>query len=96
MVYKWYILPIGGLYGTYHLLREPGNSIELLEDVEENTLLQKEDGLPVDVRIVSNHPPFYKPFIWPVCLGNNPILRGTNTITMVMNHLLHPGMILQV
>ena len=24
MVYKWYILPIGGLYGTYHLLREPG------------------------------------------------------------------------
>ena len=29
MVYKWYILPIGGLYGTYHLLREPGNSIDL-------------------------------------------------------------------
>ena len=28
MVYKWYILPIGGLYGTYHLLREPGNSID--------------------------------------------------------------------
>ena len=28
MVYKWYILPIGRLYGTYHLLREPGNSIE--------------------------------------------------------------------
>ena len=26
MVYKWYILPIGGLYITYHLLREPGNS----------------------------------------------------------------------
>ena len=24
MVYKWHILPIGGLYGTYHLLREPG------------------------------------------------------------------------
>ena len=23
-----YILPIGGLYGTYHLLREPGNSID--------------------------------------------------------------------
>ena len=31
MVYKWYILPIGGLYGTYHLLREPGNSIEDIE-----------------------------------------------------------------
>ena len=28
MVYKWYILPIGGLYSTYHLLREPGNSID--------------------------------------------------------------------
>jgi len=28
VVYKWYILPIGELYGTYHLLREPGNSIE--------------------------------------------------------------------
>ena len=26
--YKWYILPIGGLYGTFHLLREPGNSID--------------------------------------------------------------------
>ena len=29
MAYKWYILPIGGLYITYHLLREPGNSIDL-------------------------------------------------------------------
>ena len=28
MVYKWYILPIGGLYGTYHLLREPETTIE--------------------------------------------------------------------
>ena len=28
MVYKWYILPIGWLYATYHLLREPGNSIK--------------------------------------------------------------------
>ena len=26
--YKWYILPIGGLYGTYHPLREPGNSLD--------------------------------------------------------------------
>ena len=30
VVYKWYILPIGGLYGSYHLLREPGNSIDLV------------------------------------------------------------------
>ena len=27
-VYTTYILPIGWLYGTYHLLREPGNSID--------------------------------------------------------------------
>ena len=25
-IYTAYILPIGELYGTYHLLREPGNS----------------------------------------------------------------------
>ena len=28
MVYKWYILPIGGLYATYHLLREPETAID--------------------------------------------------------------------
>ena len=28
MVYKWYRLPIGGLYATYHLLGEPEASIE--------------------------------------------------------------------
>ena len=28
----WYVLPIGWLYGTYHLLREPGNSIDFLEN----------------------------------------------------------------
>ena len=28
VVYKWYILPIGGLYITYHLLREPETTIE--------------------------------------------------------------------
>ena len=27
MVYKWYILPIGWLYITYHLLREPETAI---------------------------------------------------------------------
>ena len=25
---KWYILPIGGLYATYHLLREPETTID--------------------------------------------------------------------
>ena len=28
MVHKWYILPIGGLYATYHLLGEPETTIE--------------------------------------------------------------------
>ena len=29
-IYTTYILPIGCLYATYHLLREPGNSIEYM------------------------------------------------------------------
>ena len=29
MVYKWYILPIGGLYATYHLLGEPETTIDV-------------------------------------------------------------------
>ena len=29
MVYKWYILPIGGLYNTYHLLGEPETAIDI-------------------------------------------------------------------
>ena len=33
MVYKWYILPIGWLYGTYHLLREPETAIEVTKDL---------------------------------------------------------------
>ena len=28
VMYKWYILPIGGLYATYHLLGEPETTIE--------------------------------------------------------------------
>ena len=31
MVYKWYILPIGGLYATYHLLGEPETIIEMVQ-----------------------------------------------------------------
>ena len=29
MVYKWYILAIGGLYATYHLLGEPETAIDV-------------------------------------------------------------------
>jgi len=28
VVYKWYILSIGGLYGTYPLLREPETTVD--------------------------------------------------------------------
>ena len=31
MVYKWYILPIGGVYATYHLLGEPETTIDFLD-----------------------------------------------------------------
>ena len=34
MVYKWYILPIGWVYPTYHLVREPRNSIDWTQDPE--------------------------------------------------------------
>ena len=30
-IYKWYILPIGGLYATYHLLGEPETTIDLMK-----------------------------------------------------------------
>ena len=33
MVYKWYILPIGGLYATYHLLGEPKTTIDGIGNV---------------------------------------------------------------
>ena len=31
VVYKWYILPIGGLYATYHPLQEPEKSVDASE-----------------------------------------------------------------
>ena len=31
VVYKWYVLPIGGLYATYHLLGEPETTIDFSE-----------------------------------------------------------------
>ena len=48
VVYKWYILPIGWLYATYHLLREPGNSIKEEHPVQklcyENWSTRKKSG----------------------------------------------------
>ena len=48
MVYKWYILPIGWLYITYHLLGEPETTIE--------TLLNwlKYSALNVDITLVGS------------------------------------------
>ena len=39
MVYKWYILPIGGLYATYHLLGEPETTIDYRLDAPNNDRL---------------------------------------------------------
>ena len=49
MVYKWYILPIGCLYATYHLLREPGNSIDVCSK-------RTEGRQPLVRENVSRHP----------------------------------------
>ena len=38
-IYKWYILPIGGLYAAYHLLGEPETTID-------KSLFFSERGLP--------------------------------------------------
>ena len=46
MVYKWYILPIGGLYATYHLLGEPETTIE--KDGEAILELRKKHEIPAD------------------------------------------------
>ena len=44
VVYKWYILPIGGLYGTYYLLREPGNSIDFQAPMVGEVFRNKQSG----------------------------------------------------
>ena len=51
VVYTTYILPSGGLYATYHLLREPETTIEKITLPEtniapENRPSQKETSIP--------------------------------------------------
>ena len=36
-IYKWYILPIGGLYATYHLLGEPETTVDHSESRKKKT-----------------------------------------------------------
>ncbi len=43
-IYKWYILPIGGLYATYHLLGEPETTIEFLGFLFNAKLLKVPNG----------------------------------------------------
>ena len=50
MVYKWYVLPIGGLYATYHLLGEPETTIDIGIAPPENermSTLKSDDFLTV-------------------------------------------------
>ena len=37
MVYKWYLLPIGGIYANYHLLPEPDKSADIVGGFNPNT-----------------------------------------------------------
>ena len=41
MVYKWYILPIGGLYATYHLLGERETTIDIWSIISKRWAPQK-------------------------------------------------------
>ena len=35
---SWCIVPIGGLYATYHLLKEPGNSIDIVGTIYDHMI----------------------------------------------------------
>ena len=47
-------MPIGGLYGTYHLLREPGNSIESISTLEDWDMVQGHLEPAIDGRFKSS------------------------------------------
>ena len=49
LVYKWYMLPIGGLYTTYHPLQEPVKSIDETNIAPENKPSQKESHGPTTI-----------------------------------------------
>ena len=59
MVYKWYILPIGGLYATYDLLREPKTTIDSLSCAN---LFQM--GAFAGCYRTSSHPPRISFVVW--------------------------------
>ena len=61
MVYKWYILPIGGLYTTYHLLREPEESIETTVNLRSSVTSLKLKDLGEEARRRFGRMTFKKP-----------------------------------
>ena len=76
MVYKWYILPIGELYGTYHLLREPGKSIDkvhrrkkgLLQILPRMSHSHQDNTLDL-VTLDIGHARYKKEICWYICMG---------------------------
>ena len=70
MVYKWYILPIGWLYTTYHPLQEPEKSIESYQ-------------LPSQKQVTTNLHKFFSQLLWKHTKGENfPKLRTTTNLPM--------------
>ncbi len=65
MVYKWYILPIGGVYATYHLLREPETTIELLASCCNNHP-QKNTNICRPSKMMLGRWTIYFPFVYGV------------------------------
>ena len=59
MVYKWYILPIGWLHITYHLLREPETALTI-EGTESNPHLMVNS-----LHLLTHHDPWYLESIAP-------------------------------
>ena len=66
MVYKWYILPIGGLYATYHLLGEPETTIDYQPEQAAlaKVVNQEKKGANVRGRFTYIHP-FPLVNLWP-------------------------------
>ena len=52
MLYKWYILPIGGLYATYHLLGESETTIERgIVSFKPNFILKIQDTMDTHLKM---------------------------------------------
>ena len=70
VLYKWYILPIGGLYATYHLLWEPKTTIEVSNPLgfkhhplEGAGKQSQTEHVFVGYLVGANHPPYCDPLL---------------------------------